>query len=202
MKDDKVKEKDIKITDTVNIKIVHDQVEAASQVPKTLAKWLWELSYDLEQLQKITNDQLESNLKLILNNVTDVNQLIDITQDMSSKAEYSMILKVVEKCLELLDSRKTYCFFLIIYCFFLEAKKAFEDKKEYLTRAHQIKLLKAEQDQLIAKRKQLSKAKEKQLNDLLQAQALSPVTPNFGKLLFYHHFQKLFYIIFSMFDFC
>jgi hypothetical protein len=58
MKEDKVKEKDIKLSDTVNIKIVHDQVDAASQVPKTLAKWLWELSYDLEQLQKISKDQL------------------------------------------------------------------------------------------------------------------------------------------------
>jgi hypothetical protein len=53
-------------------------------------------------------------LKLILTNVTDVNQLIEITQDMSSKAEYSMILKVVEKCLELLDS---------------QAQKSNEDKK-------------------------------------------------------------------------
>ena len=40
---------------------------------------------------------------------------------------------------------------------------------------------KAEQDQLLAKRKQLSKQKEKQLSDLLLQQSLSVISPHYGK---------------------
>lgn len=67
-----------------------------------------------------------------------------------------------------------------------------------MTRAHQIKLLKAEQDQLIAKRKQLSKQKEKQLNDLLLAQTLAPVNPVFGKfiVLLFVYFCKIYSLTF------
>ena len=70
---------------------------------------------------------MNEHLQLILDNVEEVPQLIEISQDMNGKAEYGLILKVGEKCLELLDK---------------QSKKSLEEKKEYLTRAHQIKLLK------------------------------------------------------------
>lgn len=101
-------------------------------------------------------------MDLILELVEDVNQLIEICHDMRKKAEYGLILKVGQQCFLLLDK---------------QAKEAHEKRKDFLSRQHEIKLLKEEQEALSLQRKRLPAEKEKQLKDLEEKQINAAVIP-------------------------
>jgi len=67
-------------------------------MPRGVARWVWELSYEMILLEVGTKENMSDVVDLILTHVEDVDQLLQLTQEMNARQEYELIIRIGERC--------------------------------------------------------------------------------------------------------
>lgn len=67
-------------------------------MPRGVARWVWELSYEMILLEVGTKENMSDVVDLILVHVDDVDQLLQLAQDMNIKQEYELIIRIGDRC--------------------------------------------------------------------------------------------------------